>query len=352
MRVNQKHYKTIWMEGHNVFMIDQNELPFHFIIREFIDYQGICRAIIDMTVRGAGAIGVAAGYAMALAFIEESKTNNTGLARQARQCIENTRPTARNLFYATKLVYEAGLIGWEHALAKAEELAIENITQARNIAVNGNDLLKDGMKVLTHCNAGWLGFVDWGSALAPIYEAHRNGKKLFVYADETRPRGQGGRLTAWELQHEGVPYTIVPDNAGAWLMSNKMVDIVITGADRVAANGDAANKIGTFEKALIAKTFGIPFYIAAPSSTFDFVCENGSQIIIEQRSKDEVLWQTGLTKDGRMETIQVCAPGSDALNPAFDVTPADYITGLITDKGIIKPTKKDIFKTLLNKETD
>ncbi len=352
MRVHDQDYRTLWMEGQTVFMIDQNELPFHFKISKFDDYQSICKAIIDMTVRGAGAIGVAAGYAMALAFIEASKTNNANLAHQARQCIENTRPTARNLFYATKLVFEAGLIGWEQALAKAEELAIENITEARNIAVFGNELLKDGMKVLTHCNAGWLGFVDWGSALAPIYEAHRSGKKLFIYADETRPRGQGGRLTAWELQQEGVPFTIVPDNAGAWLMSNNMVDIIITGADRVAANGDAANKIGTFEKAILAKTFGIPFYIAAPSSTFDLACENGSQIIIEQRSKDEVLWQTGQTKDGRMETIQVCAPGADALNPAFDVTPADYITGLITDRGIIKPTKKAIFKTLLNKETD
>jgi methylthioribose-1-phosphate isomerase len=188
--------------------------------------------------------------------------------------------------------------------------------------------------------------------LAPIYEAHHRGKKLFVYADETRPRGQGGRLTAWELNQEGVPFAIVPDNAGAWLMSNNMVDIIITGADRVAANGDAANKIGTFEKAIVAKKFGIPFYIAAPTSTFDFDCPEGSKIPIEQRSADEVLWQTGLTKDGRIETVQVCAPGSNALNPAFDVTPAEYITGLITDKGIVNPNKKAIFKALLNKETE
>jgi S-methyl-5-thioribose-1-phosphate isomerase len=346
MLVNQKHYKTLWLEGSTVFMIDQNLLPFTFRINKYNNYIAICEAIVDMTVRGAGAIGVAAGYAMALAFLEADRTNNPELPESARSSIENTRPTARNLFYACEKVFLAGKLGPEAAMNMAESLAEENITESLNIAAYGNALITDGMRILTHCNAGWLGFVDWGSALSPIYRAHHEGKKVFVYADETRPRGQGARLTAWELQNEGVPYTIVPDNAGAWLMANGMVDMIITGADRIAANGDTANKIGTFEKAIVAREFGIPFYIAAPSSTFDSECPDGNHIIIEQRSGDEVLWQTGRTREGKTESIQVSAPGATALNPAFDVTPASYIKGFITDKGVIQADKESIAKNI------
>ena len=348
MNVGNKHYRTIWMEGSSVFMIDQNALPFEFRIYEAKTYKETCETIITMITRGAGAIGAAAGYAMAQAFLESAaKGKGTGenqFIEQARKEIESTRPTARNLFFATEIVYSAGLISTSDALAKAQQLAEENIADALRIGEHGNALIKDGFRIMTHCNAGWLGFVDWGSALAPIYVAHRSGKKVFVYADETRPRSQGARLTAWELQNEGVPHVIVPDNAGAHLMSKGLVDMVIVGADRIAANGDAANKIGTFEKAILAKEFGVPFYVAAPLSTFDLSIPDGSHIPIEERSEDEVLYQTGPDDQGKIHRIRVASPGSAAINPAFDVTPAGYITGIITEKGIIQPTREAILQ--------
>jgi methylthioribose-1-phosphate isomerase len=220
---------------------------------------------------------------------------------------------------------------------EAQLMADENIAEARKIGEYGSTLIGNGSRILTHCNAGWLAFVDFGSALAPLYVAKREGKDFFVYADETRPRSQGARLTAWELQNEGIPHAIVPDNAGAYLMSRGMIDFVIVGADRITANGDAANKIGTFEKAIVAKEFGIPFYVAAPFSTIDFGLPDGSGIIIEERSDDEVLYGSGPDSDGVIRTIRLASPGSHALNPAFDVTPAKYITAFITEKGMITP---------------
>jgi S-methyl-5-thioribose-1-phosphate isomerase len=219
---------------------------------------------------------------------------------------------------------------------EAQKVALENTEAAKAIGRHGNALIGNGARILTHCNAGWLAFVDFGSALSPVYEAHQSGKNIFVYVDETRPRAQGARLTAWELQQAGIPYTIVPDNAGAYLMSKGMVDLVIVGADRIAANGDTANKIGTFEKAILAKEFGIPFYAAAPHSTFDKDCPDGSHIIIEERNEDEVLYQSGPDDEGRIHRIRVAAPGASALNPAFDVTPARFITAYITESGIVK----------------
>ena len=344
-------------------MIDQNALPFEFKIFESKTYQETCHAIITMITRGAGAIGAAAGFAMAQAFgegaigeergaIDEGRraigdrrrAKSAGYTREqveffdcARKEIEATRPTARNLFYATERVYAAGLISVEKAQLEAQLLADENIADAKMIGEYGSAFIKNGSRILTHCNAGWLGFVDYGSALAPMYIAKEQGKDFFVYADETRPRNQGARLTAWELQNEGIPHKIVPDNAGAHLMSHGMIDLVIVGADRIAANGDTANKIGTFEKAIVAKEFGIPFYVAVPFSTIDFSLTNGTQITIEERSEDEVLTYTGPDTDGVMRTIRLASPGSHALNPAFDVTPAKYITAFITEKGIIKP---------------
>jgi methylthioribose-1-phosphate isomerase len=208
----------------------------------------------------------------------------------------------------------------------------------------GNELIKVGCNIETHCNAGWLAFTNYGSALSPVYEAARNGKKVFVYVDETRPRSQGARLTAWELKNENIPHIIIPDNAGAYLMSQGKIDIMIVGADRIAANGDAANKIGTLDKAIVAKEYGIPFYVAAPTSTFDLQCADGTQIPIEERSPDEVLYMEGPDRKGIMHEILVCSPGSSALNPAFDVTLARLITGFITERGIIKPDAKEIAK--------
>lgn len=332
MRVNGRHYKTIWMESSDVLMIDQNKLPFEFKLHRCADYHATCAAIVNMTVRGAGAIGAAAGFAMTQAFLEGVNPE------KARLDITGTRPTARDLFYAVEKVYTAGTrdgkINSAEAIKAAMEVARENEDAGKAIGILGNELIKPGARILTHCNAGWLAFVDYGSALSPVYTAHHNGKNIHVYADETRPRGQGARLTAWELYNEGVPHTIIPDNAAALLMSRGMIDMVITGADRIAANGDAANKIGTLEKAILAKHYGVPFYIAAPSSTIDMNTKTGNDIIIEERSQDEVLKQTGVDENGQLHTILVTSPGSPAYNPAFDVTPAELITGLITEKGI------------------
>ncbi len=345
MNVNNKHYLTIWFQNGKVYMINQDLLPFKFEIFEANTYQESCFAIKNMIVRGAGAIGAAAGFAMSQAFMQSN--GNLEFVQSAKSEIEATRPTARNLFFATDRVYQAGLVSIENAEKEAQQIALEDIDAGKMIGFYGNEIIKEGMQILTHCNAGWLGFVDYGSALSPIYHAKNEGKNLFVYADETRPRGQGARLTAWELQNEKIPHLIVPDNAGAFLMSKGKIDMIITGADRIAANGDAANKIGTFEKAIIAKTFGIPFYIAAPTSTFDINCNKGEDIVIEERSEDEILYQTGINEKGELSRILVCSPGSKAYNPAFDVTPASYITGFITEKGIIKPCPEAI-KNLLS----
>lgn len=331
MRVAGQEYLTIRFEGTSVFMIDQNLLPFSFAVKECKTWEETCLAIRNMTVRGAGAIGAAAGFAMAQAFMESEDPET------ARERIKATRPTARDLFYAVDFVYKAGMISVQAAIEEAQKLARANVEAAKSIGKYGEPLIADGYRILTHCNAGWLGFVDYGSALAPVFFAHRGGKSVFVYADETRPRSQGARLTAWELSNEGIDHRVVPDNAGAYLMSKGMVDLVIVGADRIAANGDTANKIGTFEKAIVAKHFGIPFFVAAPLSTFDLSTAHGNDIIIEERSADEVNFQTGPDYEGRIHTIRVSNPGSDAFNPAFDVTPAEFITGIITEKGIIKP---------------
>ena len=340
MNVNGKYYRTVWMEDGKVKLIEQNLLPFNFKIVALNNYKETCHAIITMIVRGAGAIGATAGFAMAQAFIQYN--DNKEELIKAKEEIEATRPTARNLFYATERVFNAGLISVDNAIAEANAIAEEDIEAGRMIGEYSNALIKDSMNILTHCNAGWLGFVDYGSALSPVYAAHHAGKNVFVYVDETRPRSQGARLTAWELYNENVPHVIVPDNAGAFLASKGKIDIMIVGADRIAANGDAANKIGTFEKAIIAKTFGIPFYVAAPLATFDINCKTGDAIIIEERDEDEVLYQTGLNKDNELTKVMVCNKGSKAFNPAFDVTPASYITGIITERGIINANINDI----------
>lgn len=344
MKVKGKNYRTIWMKGSSVFMIEQNLLPFEFKIFESKDYKTTCHAIKTMIVRGAGAIGAAAGYAMAQAALFAVGKKYKLEILKAKNEIESTRPTARNLFYAVERVYAAAFVSPRKALAEAETVADEDAYASKKIGEYGNKLIKNKFNILTHCNAGWLAFVDYGTALSPIYTAHRNGKKVFVYIDETRPRSQGARLTAWELKNENVPHVIVPDNAGAFLMSQKKVDMIIVGADRIACNGDVANKIGTFEKAIVAKEFGIPFYVAAPTSTFDLNCKSGNNIPTEQRNENEVLYQTGTDKKGNLHKVLVCSPGSGAFNPAFDVTPAKYITGIITEKGIFKASEKTILK--------
>ena len=348
MLVGEKSYQTVWIEGTSVFMIQQNLLPFEFKIHECPTYWDTCMAITDMIVRGAGAIGAAAGYAMAQAFLLSNKKTKALTIREARQDIENTRPTAKNLFYAVERVYQAGLISPENAMIEAQRIALEDSQNSKKIGEYGAELFGRSINILTHCNAGWLAFVDYGTALAPIYLAKRQGKDVFVYVDETRPRNQGAKLTAWELHNDGVPHVIIPDNAAAALMAKKKIDFVIVGADRIADNGDVANKIGTLEKAIIAKEFDVPFYVAAPTSTFDLECKTGKNIPIEERDQDEVLYQTGIDNNGNVIKVRVSSPGSKALNPSFDVTPAKYITGIITEKGIIKAHSMSIKKLFEN----
>jgi len=334
------------MENNTVFYIGQNLLPFEFSIAKVCSYTGCCYAIRDMQIRGAGAIGAMAGFAMALAFIEAPVKGFMEFVRTARTDIESTRPTARNLFYAVEKVFLAGIRSKNEAIDEAQAIAEKDARDSKAIGILGNELIHDGDRILTHCNAGWLAFVDYGTALSPVYLAFESGKRIFVYADETRPRGQGARLTAWELNNAGIPHAVIADNAAAYLMQKGEINMVITGADRIAANGDTTNKIGTLEKAIIAKEFNIPFYIAAPTSTFDLQCNSGDEIIIENRNEEEVLFQEGPDTEGILHKIRVCSPGSHAVNPAFDITPAKYIKGIITEKGIIEPTEKIINQTI------
>jgi len=346
MIVNGKSYKTVWMEGRTVCMIDQNKLPFHFDIFRSETHAESAASIRNMTVRGAGAIGAVAGFAMAQAFMEAPEKNRDLFLADAKKLIESSRPTARNLFHATERVFEAGMRSTAAALEESLTIAKESDEDGKKIGEHGYPVVCKAKRILTHCNAGWLGFVDYGSALSPVYHSFARGNEHFVFADETRPRSQGARLTAWELFHAKIPFAIIPDNAAAYYMQRGDIDLVITGADRIALNGDVANKIGTLEKAILAKEFGIPFYVAAPTSTFDKNCLSGSDIPIEERDEQEVLYQTGPDEDGIIRKVRVAAPGAKALNPAFDVTPAKYITGIITEKGIVQANTEAIIKLL------
>jgi len=342
----EKHFRTVWMKGNSVYMINQPLLPHQFKIFKCKTYPGTIAAIKDMTVRGAGAIGATAGYAMAQAAIESlacrDETKALAYMLKAREEIRSARPTAQNLFYAVDRVFKAiaGEKNGIKAMAKAAvkeamQTADDDANACRKIGEFGMEILEGRKNVLTHCNAGWLAFVDYGSALSPVYAAKAAGKDIVVYSDETRPRLQGANLTAWELFNEGIEHYVIPDNAAAAFMREGKIDVVIVGADRIAANGDTANKIGTYEKALCAKANGIPFYVAAPTSTIDVKCRTGKDIPIEYRSEDEVHWVSGVTESGKRTKVRVTPEGSKALNPAFDVTPEDLILGIITEKGII-----------------
>jgi methylthioribose-1-phosphate isomerase len=346
MLVNGTPYRTVWREGGTVRMIDQVLLPFQFVIFDSPDHRVTARAIKDMVTRGAGAIGVAGGFGIAQAAREAPASLQEFRAYMgaAALLLTSTRPTAQNLFYAIDRVLAAALGALpdltrarEAASAEADMLAEEDVDAGRRIGEAGAPLLRDGARVLTHCNAGWLAFTDWGTALSPVYRAHRDGKRLFVWVDETRPRLQGARLTAWELAGEGIEFRIIPDNAAGFFMRRGEVDIVIVGADRIARNGDVANKIGTYEKAVLARQNGIPFYVAAPTSTIDFDCPTGDSIPIEERGEAEVLTASGPDEEGVMRAVRVASPGACARNPAFDVTPASLVTGIITENGIAKP---------------
>ncbi|MBI9048215.1 MAG: S-methyl-5-thioribose-1-phosphate isomerase [Anaerolineaceae bacterium] len=349
MEVNGKHFQTVWMENGIVKMINQPLLPHQFEIVSYSTCADTANAITTMVVRGAGAIGATAGFAMAQAVREATLSADfRSKLLKMREIIIQTRPTAQNLFYAVNRVFRAvEELPPEKAILVADqvaqEIAKEDALDGENIGKIGAELISDGMRIMTHCNAGWLGFVDWGSALSPIYAASRQGKKLFVWVDETRPRLQGARLTSWELINEKIPHAIIADNAAGYFMQKGEVDMMIVGADRVALNGDVANKIGTFEKALLANYFRIPFYVAIPPSTIDKDCPDGAAIPIEERSNDEVLYGYGISDDGITGRIRLAPAQAAARNPAFDITPAALISGFITPTGIVTPDQiKDV----------
>ena len=319
--------RAVWFENGKVRMIDQRELPAKIVLVDFDDYLDIAEAIRNMTTRGAPSIGATAAYAMCMAALKGCDLD------KAAKDIKAARPTANDLFYAVDYMY-AELKAGKDPVTAADAYAQMMVDKCTKIGEYGAELIKDGMKLMTHCNAGALATVDVGTALAPMRKAWEQGKRFFVYASETRPRLQGMQLTAWELNQEGIEHAIIPDGASAYYMSQG-VDMIITGADRIAENGDFANKIGTFDKAIVAKHFGIPFYVAAPISTFDFNTKTGKDIVIEQRSETEVT----MVKD-----IRIAPVGSKALNPAFDVTPAELVTGFITEKGILKPNEIHMVK--------
>lgn len=344
MQVNNKHYRTLWLEGSTLKMINQPLIPHNFQIIDLKTHKDTANAISTMIVRGAGAIGASGAYGMAQAALEAPSTNPMTYIKEAAETLKNTRPTAQDLFYAIDrmmAVIEKSNIDdiKENAVKEANIIADKNAKDGEAIGEHGAKIIKDGYNILTHCNAGWLAFVDWGSALAPIYKAKRQEKKVFVYVDETRPRCQGSRLTAWELCEENIDHAIIADNASGHFLKSGKIDMVIVGSDRIAANGDVANKIGTYEKAVLAKENGIPFYVAAPSSTIDMNCLTGDDIPIEERSEDEVLYMFGYNSNNVMDKIRIAPEKSKAFNPAFDVTPAKYITGIITEDGIIEPTR-------------
>jgi len=316
MKIDGREYRALWPDGKRIKFIDQRKLPYSFEIFTATTIEDIAFAIKEMVVRGAPAIGAAAAYGMALG--QKNPKKSADLLR-------STRPTAYDLFYAVDYLIQA-IDQTENAFDAAATYVETILTRCKKIGENGEKIIKDKTRILTHCNAGGLATVDYGTALAPLRKAHQKQKKIFVYADETRPRLQG-LLTAWELFHEGIPHALITDNAAGYFMKKKDIDLVIVGADRIAKNGDFANKIGTYEKAVVAKENNIPFYVAAPGSTFDPKLRDGSQIIIEERGRQEITEVHG-------ETIM--PDWVSVKNPGFDVTPQKYVTGYITEDGIRK----------------
>jgi methylthioribose-1-phosphate isomerase len=353
MKVDGRHFRSIWLEpdGWSVGAIDQRRLPHEFVVARIENVDAAAEAIRAMLVRGAPLIGATAAYGIALAM--RADPSDPALDQACRMLLA-TRPTAVNLKWALdemrRAVRPLPLAARDAAAyARAGEIAEQDVAINREIGRHGLALIEaisatrnrgEPVNILTHCNAGWLATVDFGTATAPIYLAHDSGLAVHVWVDETRPRNQGASLTAWELGHHGVPHTVIPDNTGGHLMQHGMVDLAIVGTDRVAANGDVCNKIGTYLKALAAHDNRVPFYVALPSPTIDFAIDDGMrQIPIEQRSADEVATMTGRTADGRIETVRVVPEGSPIANYGFDVTPARLVTGLITERGLLKPER-------------
>jgi len=355
MKVQGKPMRTIWVEaeGAAVGIIDQTRLPHELATRRIETAEGMAEAIRSMRVRGAPLIGAAAAYGLALALSQDAADS---ALHSATDLLAATRPTAINLRWAleemraavTPLPPErrAGA-----AWARAGEIAEADVALNRALGEHGRALIEQAregqgkrgrVNVLTHCNAGWLAAVDWGTALAPVFLAHERGTPVHVWVDETRPRNQGASLTAWELLQHGVPHTVIADNAGGHLMQRGEVDLCIVGTDRTTAAGDVANKIGTYLKALAAHDNGVPFYVAAPSPSIDWSIEDGRSIPIEERAPSEVTEIAGLGANGTVMQVRLTPAGSPAANPAFDVTPARLVTGLITERGVAKASREGL----------
>ena len=351
MRIGGKEYKTIWFKNNVVKIIDQTKLPHQFIIKDLKTVKDAVNAIKKMEVRGAPLIGATAAYGLVLSLLE--KNDQTFLHKSAQDLIDS-RPTAINLKWAIDRMIKK-LTGvnsdriLEIAINEAKEICEEDVKFCENIGLNGLKIIeeiynkkKDTVNILTHCNAGWLATINWGTATSPIYHAHKKGIPVHVWADETRPRNQGANLTSYELNEEGIKNTIIADNTGGILMQRGQVDMCIVGTDRTLSNGDVCNKVGTYLKALAAKDNNIPFYVALPSSTIDWKIKNSKDIPIEERSSDELSKIEGVDEDGKVKKVQIYPNKSKAMNLAFDVTPAKYITSLITEKGVCEASEKGL----------
>ncbi len=361
MRINGKAWKSIWLDEDNdsIGIIDQTKLPHFLETRKLMSYKDVFNAIKNMLVRGAPLIGVSGAYGLALGVKEDASDS---AIYEYFNVLNSARPTAVNLNWALTRVYEKikkvdSKYRYELAINEAKAIEIEDVEMCSSIGEYGKSIIEKIEKekkfsgnaktinILTHCNAGWLATVDWGTALAPIYKAHRNGVDLHVWVDETRPRNQGASLTAFELQGENIPHTIIVDNAGGYLMQNNQVDLVIVGSDRTTSTGDVCNKIGTYLKALAAKDCGVPFYVTLPVSTIDWEINNGlKEIPIETRKAEEVSKITGINSCGDIETINIVPESSNCFNPSFDITPANLVTGLITEKGITSANHNSLRK--------
>jgi methylthioribose-1-phosphate isomerase len=357
MKINGTPYRTIWLsdDGWSVTIIDQTLLPHTFVTARLSTVDDAARAIKTMQVRGAPLIGATAAYGMCLAVRDDPSDR---AIEQAADYLAEQRPTAVNLRWALDemrkaLVDFAPAKRCAAAYVRAAEICDEDVETCRRIGENGLALIRKisetkpagrPVNILTHCNAGWIACVDWGTATSPVYQAHDLGIPVHVWVDETRPRNQGAALTAFELGSHGVPHTIIVDNAGGHLMQRGHVDLCIVGTDRTTASGDVANKIGTYLKALAAKDNDVPFYVALPHSTIDWSLSDGFEIPIEERSPDEVLKMAGRLPDGTVASVDIAAPGSSAGNPAFDVTPARLVTGLITERGIAPASREGLLQ--------
>ena len=351
MKIEGKSYRTIWFDNNIVKIIDQTKLPHQFIIKDLKTSKDAINAIKTMEVRGAPLIGATAAYGLVLSIIEK---NDLSYLKKSSKDLISSRPTAINLKWAvdrmmTKLSGVNSNEILKIALKEAKVIAEEDINFCENIGLNGLKIIeqiaekkKDTVNILTHCNAGWLATIDWGTATSPIYHAHKKGIKVHVWVGETRPRNQGANLTSYELNEEGVPNTIIADNAGGILMQRGQVDMCIVGTDRTLFNGDVCNKIGTYLKALAAKDNNIPFYVALPSSTIDWNIKDHKEIPIEERNSEELSHIEGLDKDNKLKKVLIYPQKSKAMNLAFDVTPAKYVTGLITEKGVCEASEQGL----------